>query len=152
MREFDSPEAVKAAIGTKLGVSDWARISQDRINRFADATGDDQWIHTDPKRAANGPYGSTVAHGYLTLSLIPWLASRVVVYRFDRPRINYGLNRVRFPRPVLVGSRVRLHATLVDATEGARGLLLKLDYQIEAEPANATVCAAEALVLFASLD
>src|SRR5579862_912584 len=105
---FQHPGDLKTAVGNHLGHSDWLTITQERINQFADATGDHQWIHVDPVRAKDGPFGTTIAHGYLTLSLLP-MALYDVVPRDPTARmgVNYGLNRVRFPSPVPVGSRLR---------------------------------------------
>src|SRR6478609_3391649 len=103
---FTSAQELRDGVGQELGHSDWLEIEQKRIDQFAEATGDHQWIHVDPERAAAGPFGTTIAHGYLTLSLLP-VASYEVLPRAGRMGINYGLNRVRFPAPVPVGSRVR---------------------------------------------
>lgn len=105
--------ALEASVGTETGPTDWFTIDQARIDAFADATGDHQWIHVDPQRAANGPFGTTVAHGFLTLSLIPFLAAGLSRVDGVTMGINYGLDRVRFPAPVPSGSRVRARATLI---------------------------------------
>src|SRR5580693_4866524 len=117
MKVFRSLDELKAATGTELGVSDWLEIDQERIDRFAEATGDHQWIHTDPVRAESGPFGKTIAHGYLTLSLLPYFA--VQNYRIEggRMSVNYGLNKVRFITPVPVGSRLRGRTELVTVDE-----------------------------------
>ena len=112
MKVFNDAAEIAAAAGTTLGSSEWLTITQDRIDLFADATGDRQWIHVDPERAAEGPFGATIAHGYLTLSLLPFLGASVFAFAGDRARVNYGLNRVRFPAPVRSGSRVRGRFTL----------------------------------------
>lgn len=101
--------------GEELGVSDWVEITQGRINGFADDTGDHQWIHVDQEKAKTGPFGATVAHGFLTLSLAPWLFRQIVSLDGVKMGINYGLNRVRFTNPVRTGSRVRMRATLASA-------------------------------------
>ena len=121
MRVFENPEELAKAVGTELGASEWLTIDQDRINLFADATGDHQWIHVDPEKAAHGPFGGTIAHGFLTLSLIPVLVQDV--YRVDGVRmgVNYGLNKVRFVTPVPVGSKVRAVLTLASVTEAPGG-------------------------------
>ena len=111
-------EEMKATIGTELGVGDWLEVTQDRIDTFADATGDHQWIHVDAERAKQGPFGTTIAHGYLTLSLIPSLGGGGLGLDGVRMGINYGLDRVRFITPVKVGSRVRARRKLLDVTEG----------------------------------
>ena len=116
MERFESPEALRAAQGSHLGHGGWREITQDQVNRFADATGDHQWIHVDVERArTESPYRATIAHGFLTLSLIPALSKDN--YRVDNAKmgINYGLNKVRFLAPVPAGSRVRLRSDLVDA-------------------------------------
>ncbi len=105
--QFDSVGAVLAAVGHDLGATDWIHISQDRINTFADATGDHQWIHVDPERARTGPFGACVAHGYLTLSLANLFLPQLVSYDRLKMGVNYGCDKVRFPAPVRVGARVR---------------------------------------------
>jgi len=117
MRTFATPQELIAAAGTELGASDWLVVEQDRIDLFAEATGDHQWIHVDPERAKGGPFGSTIAHGYLTLSLLPFLCAEI--YRVDGVRmgVNYGLNKVRFVNPVRVGSAVRAVMTLMSVDE-----------------------------------
>lgn len=117
MRVFAGVQELAGAVGTELGASDWLTIEQDRIAGFAEATGDHQWIHVDEERAKDGPFGSTIAHGFLTLSLLPMLAAQI--YRVDGVRmgINYGLNRVRFINPVRVGSSVRGVMTLMTFDE-----------------------------------
>lgn len=117
MRVFAGVQELAGAVGTELGASDWLAIGQDRIAGFAEATGDHQWIHVDEERAEDGPFGSTIAHGFLTLSLLPMLAAQI--YRVDGVRmgINYGLNRVRFINPVRVGSSVRGVMTLMTFDE-----------------------------------
>jgi acyl dehydratase len=146
MRVFSSADEVRAARGEELGVSDWLTVTQDQVNQFADATGDHQWIHVDTERAAQGPFGGTIAHGFLTLSLLSSLNFQI--YRFDgiRMAINYGLNRVRFPNPVRVGSRVRSHCTLAEVTDVDGGVQLALQSTVEVEGAEKPACAAEQLV------
>src|SRR3954466_16272934 len=104
MKIFNGVDELRAAAGTHVGGSDWVTVDQSRVDTFADATGDHQWIHVDPEKAKDGPFGGTIAHGYLTLSLLP-VASYEVVPRQGGMAINYGLNKVRFPAPVPVGSR-----------------------------------------------
>ncbi|MDQ3664482.1 MAG: MaoC family dehydratase, partial [Actinomycetota bacterium] len=101
------------AVGQTYGPGAWLEITQERIDAFADATGDHQWIHVDPERAATGPFGGTIAHGYLTLSLVPMLGAYVLAYGGCSAKLNYGTERVRFPQPVRVGSRVRAQAEIV---------------------------------------
>ena len=150
MRVFSSLDDIESAVGDDLGHSDWLEITQERIDAFADATGDHQWIHVDPERAARGPFGGTVAHGYLTLSLIPFLAGQI--FAFDAPgaRINYGTDKVRFPSPVPVGSRIRAHAVIDHLTDLPQGKQLVIRYTIEIEGQNKPGCVADAVVLLLS--
>jgi acyl dehydratase len=138
---------LEAAVGVELGPGPWLRIDQQRIDTFADATGDHQWIHTDLERAQQGPYGRTIAHGYLTLSLISSLAEDL--YRFDlgTARLNYGLDKVRFPTPVPVGSRVRLRCTIAAVTERAGGLLVPIDFTVQLEGSDKPACLARKMSL-----
>ena len=130
--------------GQELGTSSWVEITQDRVNLFADATGDHQWIHIDVERAkAESPFGGPIAHGYLTLSLIIPMYSEVLVVSDAKMGVNYGLNKVRFPAPVPVGTKVRLTATLKDVEEVAGGLQLTVAGVIEAEGGSKPVCIAE---------
>jgi acyl dehydratase len=128
--------------GDTFGPSSWVEIEQPRIDAFADATGDHQWIHVDPERAASGPFGTTIAHGYLTLSLLPAASSEVVPSE-GRMGINYGVNRVRFPAPVPVGSRVRasFEVLSVERLEGATQVTMKAT--VEREGGEKPVCVAE---------
>lgn len=147
MRVFHSVDEVKAAIGEELGPTGPLVIDQGRVTAFADATGDQQWIHVDPERAANSPFGGTIAHGYLTLSLIPSFAQRLFRIDFGNARLNYGLNKVRFPGPVLVGSALRAKATIVDVQDGARGATVTTRYVLEVDGAAKPACIAEMLVV-----
>lgn len=135
MRTFTSPEQLRAAVGENLGTSDWLQITQDRVNTFADATGDHQWIHVDVERAKKeSPFGGPVAHGYLSLSLIPVLNSQIYKIENTKLGINYGSNKVRFINPVLVGSHVRLHTTLTSVDDASGGALqLVTTHQLEIE-------------------
>src|SRR4051812_17515001 len=117
MRTFTSAAEIHAAAGAELGTSDWLTVDQQRIDTFAEATGDFQWIHVDPDRAKDGPYGKTIAHGYLTLSLLPLLVGQIYSVENARMRVNYGLNKVRFVAPVPVGSRVRARSELLDVSD-----------------------------------
>ncbi|SHN46540.1 MaoC family dehydratase [Cryptosporangium aurantiacum] len=118
MRVFTSPDQLEDAVGADLGASDWLPITQERIDRFADATDDHQWIHVDPERAKAGPFGAPIAHGYLTAALLPALMRQI--YRVEaRMAVNYGLNKLRFPAPVRVGSSVRAVVRLVEVTKVA---------------------------------
>lgn len=134
---------LQALVGQDIGCSGWMPVDQARINQFAQATGDHQWIHTDPARAASGPFGATVAHGFLTLSLLPALFETAFVVDDVRMGVNYGLNRVRFMSPVRVGSRVRGRFKLVsyEALEG--GAQLTVDATIEIEGADKPACVAQ---------
>jgi acyl dehydratase len=150
VRVFRSPDDVASAVGEELGHSDWLEITQERIDAFADATGDHQWIHVDPQRAARGPFGRTVAHGYLTLSLVPFLAGQI--FAFDAPgaRLNYGTNKVRFPSPVPVGARIRAHAAVERVTDLPQGQQLVIRYTVEIEGHDKPGCVADAVVLLLS--
>jgi acyl dehydratase len=133
----DGVEAVRALVGQHLGYSDWVTITQDRVNLFADATGDHQWIHVDPQRAAKeSPFGGPVAHGYLTLSLLPMLLPQIIETTGFRMSVNYGTEKVRFPAPVPVGSRVRAGATLASATPFDGGVQLAMTVTVEVEGAS----------------
>jgi acyl dehydratase len=114
---FQTPKDLLGAIGQHLGYSDWLEITQDRIDKFADATGDHQWIHVDPERAKDGPFGTTIAHGYLTQSLVNLFLPQIVEVHGISMGVNYGADRLRFPAPVPVGSRIRGGAELVKAEE-----------------------------------
>jgi acyl dehydratase len=149
VRTFTSIDELAAAVGEKIGTSDWLEVTQERVDQFAEATGDFQWIHVDAERAAAGPFGGTIAHGYLTLSLIPVLSQSVFAIETDGPRLNYGLNKVRFPHPVQVGKRVRSHAELVALTDVAAGKQLVVGYTIEIEGEDKPACVAETVVLLA---
>lgn len=133
MKIFTDVDGLKAAVGTELGASPWITIDQARIDRFAEATDDHQWIHVDPVRAGAGPYGATIAHGYLSLSLLPALAAQIYRVESFRMTMNYGLDRVRFPSPVISGSRVRSTVRLSDLKETANGVQLFLSHTLTAE-------------------
>ncbi|HXA27340.1 MAG TPA: MaoC family dehydratase [Candidatus Angelobacter sp.] len=143
MKTFTSADDLRAAVGEHLGYSDWHVVDQERIDRFADATGDHQWIHVNPEMAKLGPFGTTIAHGYLTLSLIPWLMGEVVAYEGVKMGVNYGCNKVRFPAPVKVNSRVRAGAELILAEDVAGGVQLVNRVTIEVEGAEKPSCVAE---------
>jgi len=135
-------------IGSELGTSDWHEVTQEQVNQFADATGDHQWIHVDPERAAAGPFGGTIAHGYLTLSLIPVLLSGAVRVEGTRMGINYGLNKVRFPAPVRVGSRVRATGVLKEASEIPGGVQAVYEVTVQVEGGEKPACVAETVVRY----
>ncbi|MGH4024467.1 MAG: MaoC family dehydratase [Pseudonocardiaceae bacterium] len=143
MRVFGGADELRAAAGEQLGTSDWLVVDQDLIDAFAAATDDQQWIHVDPDRAATGPFGTTIAHGFLTLSLLPRLVRQV--YRVDGVTlaVNYGLNRVRFPAPVPVRSAVRADVALVEVTDVPGGLQLVVRATLEIEGGAKPGCVAE---------
>ena len=146
---LDGLDAIRDAAGTSLGTSEWLTVDQDRVDRFAEATGDDQWIHVDPERAAReSPYGTTIAHGYLTLSLTNWFLPRIVEFRGISMGVNYGTNKVRFPVPVPVGSRIRAHAELTNVTEVSGGVQTAMTVTVEIEGADKPGCIVEALSRF----
>lgn len=133
-------------VGTEIGVSDWFTVDQDRIDAFADATDDHQWIHTDPEAAKDGPFGGAIAHGYLTLSLLIPLWTELVEMEGVSTKVNYGLNKVRFPAPVPAGSRIRLGAVVADAHEvGGGGVEVVADFTVECDAADKPVCVAQAV-------
>ena len=143
---LDGVDAARAAIGTHLGYSDWMEVTQDRVNQFADATGDHQWIHVDVQRAAAGPFGSTIAHGYLTLSLTPLFLAEIVRFKGWSMAVNYGVDKVRFPSPVKVGARVRGGAELVEVTDVAGGgVQTKTLVTVEVEGQEKPCCVVESL-------
>lgn len=147
MRILNDRDEIAAAAGTELGVSSWIEINQDRIDMFADATGDRQWIHVDAERATEGPFGATIAHGYLTLSLLPFLGAQVFAFAGDRARVNYGLNRVRFMAPVVVGSRVRLRVEVLEVTDIEKGQQVTMQHTVEIEGGEKPACIAETVTL-----
>ena len=130
----DGVEGLRAVVGQHLGNSDWVTITQERVNLFAEATGDSQWIHVDPERAAKeSPFGGPVAHGFLTLSLLPMLVPQILETTGFRMGVNYGTEKVRFPAPVPVGSRVRAGATLDSATPLVGGVQIVVTVTVEVE-------------------
>jgi acyl dehydratase len=143
--EFDGIEDVRSALGRHLGYSDWVSITQDRIDTFADATGDHQWIHVDPERAGAGPYGAPVAHGYLTLALTNMLLPQVVAVHGVSAGINYGVDRVRFPAPVRVGERVRAGVELTDVVDVPGGIQTTMRITVEIEHGEKPACVVDAL-------
>ncbi len=136
-----------ACVGLEVAVSDWITISQEQVNLFAEATGDHQWIHVDPEKAAKGPFGGPIAHGFLTLSLLPKFFESSFQIRGSRMGVNYGLNKVRFTAPVPVGSRLRGRMTLL-ATEAVDngGVQMSFQVTVEREGSDKPVCVAESLV------
>ncbi len=145
MRTFEKLNDMQALVGSSLGSSDWITIEQSRIDQFAQATGDHQWIHVDPQQAAAGPFGATIAHGFLTLSLLPEMTTTAFHIEDVRMGVNYGLNRVRFTAPVPVGSRLRGNFKLLafDAIDG--GAQLTVEVAMEREGSTKPVCVAESI-------
>jgi acyl dehydratase len=148
MNTYPKLQDLSAMPGTTLGTSEWLGIDQQLIDQFAAVTGDDQWIHVDPRRAAAGPFGSTVAHGFLTLSLLPVMLRTAFTVSDARMTVNYGLNRVRFLAPVPVGSRVRGHFKLLafDAVAGGAQVQVQVEVTIEREGQSKPVCVAESVL------
>jgi acyl dehydratase len=148
MRTITSADELVAAAGQDLGTSDWHTVTQDQIKAFADATGDHQWIHLDAERAADGPFGTTIAHGFLTLSLIPMLAREVYEVRGARMVVNYGLNRVRFPAPLPSGSDVRAQVTITEVTVDGDRTQVVSRVTIAARDAAKPCCVADTVAFF----
>jgi acyl dehydratase len=140
---FKDPDAVKNAVGTHLGYSEWEVVDQARINRFADATGDHQWIHVDEDKAKAGPFGATIAHGYLTLSLTNLFLPQLITVENLSMGINYGVNKVRFPTPVKVGSRIRAGAEIVQGEEIPGGVQVIIKMTVELEGSDKPACVVE---------
>jgi acyl dehydratase len=143
VRTFTSGADLAASVGQEIGVSDWHEIPQSQIDLFAEATGDDQWIHVDPERASQGPYGTTIAHGYLTLSLLAPLMKTTYRIEGAKMAVNYGLNKVRFAAPVRVGSRVRVRVSLASVDEIPNGVQSVWSAVIELEGSSKPACIAE---------
>ncbi|MCW2766686.1 MAG: putative enoyl-CoA hydratase 1 [Nocardioides sp.] len=150
MRIFTTLDEIAAAAGEELGTSEWVTIDQDRVNLFAEATGDHQWIHVDVERAQAGPFGGTIAHGYLTLSLLPWFGSQIFSMETPGAKLNYGINKVRFPNPVLVGKRIRSTVTLGEVTDVPAGKQATIRHLIEIDGEAKPACVAEMVVLLLS--
>jgi acyl dehydratase len=147
MRVITTFDELADAVGEHLGSTEWLEVTQERVNAFADATGDHQWIHVDVERAADGPFGGTIAHGYLTLSLIPYFTPQL--FRLETPgaRLNYGVNRVRFPSPVKVGSRIRASAQILEVTDVPAGKQMVTKVTVEIDGEAKPACVAETVVL-----
>lgn len=147
MKTFETLADLAACVGQEVAVSDWVVITQEQVNRFAEATGDHQWIHVDVKKAQAGPFGAPIAHGFLTLSLLPVFFESSFTVRQSGMGVNYGLNKVRFTAPVPVGSRLRGRMTLLSAEPiGHDGLQMSWQVLVEREGADKPVCVAESLV------
>ncbi|MHC5907470.1 MaoC family dehydratase [Streptomyces sp. S6] len=144
-RIFTSADELKAAVGEQLGYSDWVEVDQKRIDLFAEATGDHQWIHVDPQKAAAGPFKTTIAHGYLTLSLLPLFGPQLIHVEGVQMGVNYGTNKVRFPAPVPVGSRLRATARISSVEDVKGGVQITLAFTVEREGGDKPVCAAESV-------
>lgn len=143
-----TPHELLGLVGTDLGSSSWIEVTQRDIDLFAEATKDDQWIHTDAERAAQGPFGTTIAHGYLTLALVIPLWSELLDVRNAGMAVNYGLNRLRFPAPVPSGGRVRLSATIAGAREVTGGVEVIADMSMEVEGSEKPACVLQAVYRF----
>jgi acyl dehydratase len=147
-REFRSPGEIVAAVGTSLGESQWLEITQDRIDQFADATDDHQWIHVDVERAKDGPFGTPIAHGYLTLSLVNRFLPELIAVPGAKMGVNYGCNKVRFPAPVPVGSKIRGVGEIVAAEEIPGGVQVVVRVAVEVEGSSKPACIAETVSRF----
>ena len=145
MRTFATLAELEHLVGQQVGVSDWLEVTQQRIQLFAEATGDHQWIHVDPARAKAGPFGTTIAHGFLTLSLLPEMSAKAFAISDVRMGVNYGLNRVRFPAPVPSGSRLRGHFKLAAFEPLEGGAQLTTQVTMEREGSDKPVCVAESV-------
>lgn len=147
---FSSPDALLDAVGTELEPSEWVEIDQDRIDRFADATGDDQWIHVDPERASAGPFGATIAHGYLTLAITNMFLPQMLEVANVSMGVNYGVNKVRFPSPALVGCRLRGTGSIAEVTAIDGGVQTVVKLVVEIEGAEKPACVVESVSRFMS--
>jgi acyl dehydratase len=148
MREINGLDELRAAKGEELGVSEWHEIDQDAVNAFADVTGDHQWIHIDVERAKETPFGGTIVHGYFTLSLAPVLGAEVVSFSGFNFVLNYGLNKVRFPAPLPVGSKVRARVAISEVEDVGGGLQVTQTLTFEREGGDKPVAVAETLARF----
>jgi acyl dehydratase len=145
---FNSPSELSSAVGRHLGDSEWLAVTQERIDLFADATGDHQWIHVDPERAKDGPFGACIAHGYLTLSLVNMFLPQIVEVRGIRMGVNYGVDKVRFPSPVRVGSRVRGSGELISVEEVKGSVQATIRVTVEIEGSDRPACVADTISRF----
>ena len=142
---FETPADLARSVGRHLGHSEWLEITQERINRFADATGDHQWIHVDPERARSGPFGACIAHGYLTLSLVSMFLPQIVEVRRIRMGVNYGTDRVRFPSPVKVGARIRGSGELIKVEDVKDGVQATVRVTVEIEGSDRPACVVDTI-------
>ena len=147
MRTITGLEELKAAEGETLGTSDWHEVTQKDVDTFADVTGDHQWIHVDVERSKDGPFGGTIAHGYLTLSLIPHFTPELFSLETPGARLNYGVNKVRFPSPVKVGAKIRATAQIAEVTDVPAGKQMVTRFTVEIDGESKPACVAEAVVL-----
>jgi acyl dehydratase len=145
MRTFETIAELQGLVGQSLGTSEWITVTQERIQLFADATNDHQWIHIDPERAKAGPFGTTIAHGFMTLSLLPEMSASAFQVRGTRMGVNYGLNKVRFPAPVPSGSRLRGHFKLIGYEPLDGGAQLTVEVTMQREGSDKPVCVAESI-------
>lgn len=145
---FENPAALLSAVGTDLGETEWMTITQERVNQFADATGDHQWIHVDPDKADDGPFGAPIAHGYLTLALTNLFLPQLLVVDNISMGVNYGVNKVRFPSPVIVGSSIRASGVVSAATEVAGGVQAVVTLTVEIEGGAKPACVVESISRF----
>jgi acyl dehydratase len=145
---LEEPADLLKLVGQQLGTTEWMTVTQRRVDQFAEATGDRQWIHTDPERAAKGPFRGTIAHGYLTLSLASAVISQVLEIREQTAALNYGLNKVRFPSPVRVGTQIRATVTVMSAQQKTSGVesVFTLTYEIDGD--DCAACVADVIVLY----
>jgi acyl dehydratase len=147
---IDGIDGLKEKVGSHLGYSEWHEVTQEQVNQFADATGDHQWIHVDVERAKAGPFGGPIAHGYLTLSLTPTLLEEVFGVSGVAMGINYGLNKLRYPSPVPVGSKIRMGVELASVEDVSGGVQVQLNVAYEIEGGSKPVCVAEVLFRYYS--
>lgn len=147
MQTFDGLDEFERAVGTHLGHSRWRTVTQEQVDLFADATDDHQWIHVDPERAARGPFGSTVAHGFLTLALLPSMVREIYRVEGMAMVVNYGSDRVRFPHPTPVGARIRAGAELTRLDRGPQGALAMVTTTVEIEGVAKPACVSDSLFL-----
>ena len=145
MRTFETIAELQGFVGQEIGTSEWITVTQERIQLFADATGDHQWIHLDVERAKAGPFGTTIAHGFLTLSLLPEMSASAFAVKGTRMGVNYGLNKVRFPAPVPSGSRLRARFKLTNYEPLEGGAQLTVEVTMEREGSDKPVCVAESV-------
>ncbi len=145
MKTFEKISDLQNLVGQELGVSEWMTITQEQVNKFAEATGDHQWIHVDPERAKAGPFGAPIAHGFLTLSLLPEMTASAFRVEETRMGVNYGLNKVRFPAPVPVGSRLRGRFKLTEYIPLEGGAQMTVECTMERDGSDKPVCVAESL-------